>query len=222
VKVFVKALRLDLSEVVGTTREVKSDFVATNRRGGGKGREMTQASRGAAGGTQRAGARASRSTRPQIEANGGLGRHSAVIAGGVAGAVIVYAALSGPPQPTRRYIYDTPSPLLEAAYCLAVAQRVGEITHGVGAVKLEWYLREQTSYWQARALRGGAPEAGDTPPAQGAAPPADLAAALAQGRARLVADSSARGVNEQAHLHLALQRCGERSLAQGARLRSME
>ena len=128
-------------------------------------------------------------------------------AGLALGAVLglfLWAARSDPPGPKNAYLYGTESLAQEAAYCLAVAQRVGEITHGLGPAKLEFYLQEQRAFWIAR-LEG--------------LPMAEL---LAQARGALGRDSHAPDVDEQAHLHLAVQDCGMRSLALGARLRPLE
>ena len=127
--------------------------------------------------------------------------------GGMAvGAVFVLfilAARSAEPRSKTAYLYGTASLAQEAAYCLAAMQRVGEITHGLGPRKLEYYLREQSAFWITR-LEGE-----------------PMAALLAQARGALGTNSHARGTNEQAHLHLAVQECGLRSLSLGARLRSM-
>lgn len=143
------------------------------------------------------------------------------VIGAVVLGLIGWAGFSGEPASDRSYMYNTPTPVAEAAYCLAVAQRSGEFTHGLGQVRLEWYLRELTEYWIARVANGGQPVLEYERVSMAAASP-DMASVLADGRARLARDSQARDVNEQAHLHLALQRCGERALAQGGRLRSME
>jgi hypothetical protein len=77
----------------------------------------------------------------------------------------------------------------EAAYCLAVAERISEITGGRGDTRLEVHLDEQVGFWRARA--GPQPWVG---------------------RAALGRDSSAPGVNEGAHLHLAVQDCALRAI----------
>lgn len=88
----------------------------------------------------------------------------------------------------------------EAAYCLAVAVRASEITQGRGEPRLEQHLDEQIAFWRGRA-----------------------AGALGWGRAALSRDSGAPGVNEGAHLHLAVQDCGHRAIAFfGHRFASME
>ena len=118
-------------------------------------------------------------------------------------ALFILAARSAEPRSKTVYLYGTASLAQEAAYCLAAMQRVGEITHGLGPRKLEYYLREQSAFWITR-LEGE-----------------PMAALLAQARGALGANSHARGTNERAHLHLAVQECGLRSLSLGARLRSM-
>ncbi len=119
-------------------------------------------------------------------------------------ALLILAARSAESRSKTVYLYGTASLAQEAAYCLVVAQRVGEITHGLGPRKLEYYLREQSAFWIAR-LEGE-----------------PMAALLAQARGALGNDSHARDTNEQAHLHIAVQECGLRSLSLGARLRSMD
>ncbi|MCC6520066.1 MAG: hypothetical protein WAT35_08560 [Tabrizicola sp.] len=78
----------------------------------------------------------------------------------------------------------------EAAYCLAVAERISEITGGRGAARLELHLDEQVGFWR--------PRAGPRPGA---------------GRVALARDSTAPGVNEGAHLHLAVQDCALKAVS---------
>lgn len=78
----------------------------------------------------------------------------------------------------------------EAGYCLAVAERIGEITRGQGDPRLERHLDEQVAFWR--------PRAGSRP---------------GLGRVALARDSTAPGVNEGAHLHLAVQRCALRAVS---------
>lgn len=78
----------------------------------------------------------------------------------------------------------------EAAYCLAVAERISEITGGRGEAWLEAHLDEQVDFWRPRA--GQRPGAGR----------------VALGRA-----TSVPGVNEGAHLHLAVQDCAMRAIS---------
>lgn len=86
-------------------------------------------------------------------------------------------------------LYGATSPEEEAAYCLAVAERISEITRGQGAPRLERHLDEQIAFWR--------PRAGERPGA---------------GRVALARDSTAPGVNEGAHLHLAVQDCALRAI----------
>lgn len=78
----------------------------------------------------------------------------------------------------------------EAAYCLAVAERISEITGGRGEPRLEAHLDEQVDFW--RSLAGGRPGVG---------------------RALLGRATSVPGVNEGAHLHLAVQDCALRAIS---------
>jgi hypothetical protein len=77
----------------------------------------------------------------------------------------------------------------EAAYCLAVAERISEITRGGGDPLLERHLDEQIGFWRVRA--GPRPGAG---------------------RAALGRAASVPGVNEGAHLHVAVQDCALRAV----------
>lgn len=92
-------------------------------------------------------------------------------------------------QRARPYLYSTPDPAVEAGYCLAVAERARELTRGRGEAALEMFLSENITFWRTR-----------------------VAGASGAGRAALGADLAAPGVQEQAHLHLALQDCGQRAV----------
>jgi hypothetical protein len=97
-------------------------------------------------------------------------------------------------------MYGAETEEAEAAYCLAVAERISEITGGRGDELLEDHLDEQVAFWRARA--GPQPWTG---------------------RAALGRDSSAPGVNEGAHLHLAVQDCAQRAVGfYGHRFASFE
>lgn len=97
------------------------------------------------------------------------------------------------------YLFATPDAATEAGYCLAVAERARELTHGRGEPRLEAFLTENIDYWRQRV--------------QGA---------VVAGRAALGGDLAKPGVQEQAHLHLALQDCGLRAVAlYGHRFASM-
>lgn len=87
-------------------------------------------------------------------------------------------------------LFGTPTAGEEAAYCLAVAERISEITGGQGDARLERHLDEQVDFWRPRA---------------GARP--------GTGRVALARDSSAPEVNEGAHLHLAVQECALRAVS---------
>lgn len=86
-------------------------------------------------------------------------------------------------------LYGAETSEAEAAYCLAVAERISEITRGQGDPRLERHLDEQIYVWRPRAGRQPG-----------------------LGRAALARDSSASGVNEGAHLHLAVQDCAMRAI----------
>ncbi|TXI04528.1 MAG: hypothetical protein E6Q73_03100 [Pseudorhodobacter sp.] len=97
------------------------------------------------------------------------------------------------------YLFATPDAPTEAGYCLAVAERARELTFGQGDLQLEAFLTENIDFWRLRV--------------EGAA---------AAGHAALDRDLTAPGVNEGAHLHLALQDCGNRAVAlYGHRFASM-
>ena len=98
------------------------------------------------------------------------------------------------------YLFSTPDPAVEAGYCLAVAERGRELTRGQGEVRLEAFLSENIDFWRAR-----------------------VGASAGAGRAALGADLAVPGVEEQSHLHLALQDCGNRAVAlYGHRFSSMD
>ena len=88
------------------------------------------------------------------------------------------------------YLFATPDAATEAGYCLAVAERARELTYGQGERKLEQFLGENIDFWRTR-VEGAAPD----------------------GHAALARDLARPGVNEGAHLHLALQDCGHRAVA---------
>ena len=99
-----------------------------------------------------------------------------------------------------RWLFASPGPEEEAAYCLAVSERIREITRGGGAPGMERHLDEQIAFWRLRA-----------------------GSALGAGRAALARDSNAPGQNEQAHLHLAVQDCALRAIGYyGHRFPSLE
>ncbi|MFZ1471179.1 MAG: hypothetical protein WAT09_19695 [Paracoccaceae bacterium] len=87
------------------------------------------------------------------------------------------------------YLYGTPDLQAEAAYCLAVAERIREITHEQAEPQLERHIDEQIAFWRTKA-----------------------GSALGPGRAALGRDTAMPGVNEGAHLHLAVQDCGLRAM----------
>jgi hypothetical protein len=102
-------------------------------------------------------------------------------------------------EPHSGYLYNMPSSQAEAGYCLAVVERVREITRGQGAPPLEAFVDEQLRFWRRR-----------------------VEGKFAIGRSALARDSHAAGVNEGAHLHLAIQDCGLRAVTYyGARFASM-
>lgn len=98
------------------------------------------------------------------------------------------------------YLFATPDPAVEAGYCLAVAERARELTFGQGEARLEAFLSENIDFWRSRV--------------------GDKAVA---GRAALGADTAKPGVQEQSHLHSALQDCGQRAVGlYGHRFASMD
>ena len=87
-------------------------------------------------------------------------------------------------------LFGTATAEAEAAYCLAVAERISEITGGRGEARLERHLDEQVDFWR--------PRTGERP---------------GTGRVALARDSTAPGVNEGAHLHLAVQDCALKAVS---------
>lgn len=101
--------------------------------------------------------------------------------------------------PHSGYLYSMPSSKAEAGYCIAVVERVREITRGQGDAQLEAFIDEQLVFWRTR-----------------------VAGEYTIGRSALAKDSHAPGVNEGAHLHLAIQDCGLRAVSfYGAKFASM-
>jgi hypothetical protein len=101
------------------------------------------------------------------------------------GSLVWWQGFAAPPG----MLHGTDSAEAEAAYCLAVAERISEITGGRGEPRLEAHLDEQVAFWRARA----GPRPG-------------------QGRVALARDTNVPGVNEGAHLHLAVQDCAHRAV----------
>ena len=98
------------------------------------------------------------------------------------------------------YPFGMPGPAEEASYCLAVSERIREITGEAADRRLEQHLDEQIAFWRDRA-----------------------GSALGVGRAALARDSAAPGANEGAVLHLAIQDCALRAISfYGHRFPSME
>lgn len=98
------------------------------------------------------------------------------------------------------YLYDMPDAATEAGYCIAVVERIREITHGRGDGRLEQFVDEQLAFWRER-----------------------VAGQLSAGRVALARNTNAEGVNEGALLHLAIQDCGIHAVSfYGARFGSME
>jgi hypothetical protein len=88
------------------------------------------------------------------------------------------------------YLFGMADRTDEAAYCLAVAERISEITRGQGDPVLEAHLDEQVALWRSHVGdRSGA------------------------GRAALGRDTQDSAVNEGAWLHLAVQDCAHRAVA---------
>ncbi|MDZ4087330.1 MAG: hypothetical protein U1E69_11070 [Tabrizicola sp.] len=101
-------------------------------------------------------------------------------------AIVWWQGRAGP----TGYLYAATSAEGEAGYCLAVAERISEITWGQGDPRLEAHLDEQVAFWRPRVGQSGG-----------------------AGRVALARDSSAPGVNEGAHLHLAVQDCALRAVS---------
>lgn len=113
-----------------------------------------------------------------------------VVAGMLAFAAALFAVVwwQGFAAPSG-HLHGAETAEAEAAYCLAVAERISEITNGLGDPLLERHLDEQVAFWR--------PRVGTRP---------------GTGRVALARDSTAPGVNEGAHLHLAVQDCALRAV----------
>lgn len=117
---------------------------------------------------------------------GGLAWTGAAAAGAGLLGLVWWQGFAAPPD----RLHGATSAEGEAAYCLAVAERIGEITRGSGDARLEQHLVEQVAFWR--------PRAGQRP---------------GIGRVALARDTSAPGINEGAHLHVAIQDCAHRAVA---------
>lgn len=114
----------------------------------------------------------------------------AALAATVLAALLFLTWESGQKSPGSGYLYDMPNSAAEAAYCLAVMERIREITHGQREPQLEQFVDEQLLFWRPRSV-----------------------GQISKGRAALAADSAEPGVNEGAHLHVAIQDCGIRAVS---------
>ncbi|MEZ5797393.1 MAG: hypothetical protein R3D63_07955 [Paracoccaceae bacterium] len=103
-------------------------------------------------------------------------------------AALVWQVWTQEPPPPG-YLFGMPDRAAEAAYCLAVAERIGEITGGHANAGLERHLDEQIDFWRGRAI-----------------------GALGKGRAGLARDSGAPGVVEAEYLRVAAEACGMRAI----------
>ena len=86
------------------------------------------------------------------------------------------------------YLFGSRSAADEAGYCLAVAERAGEITRGQGDPRFELHLVEAIAFWRGR-----------------------VADASGAGRVRLARDSNAPGVVESDWLRQAIGDCADRA-----------
>lgn len=119
---------------------------------------------------------------------GGLSRLIWLPIAAVALGVVWLVWTDGQRQPSGR-LFGLPDAATEAGYCLAVAERGRELTGARGPPTLEAFLTESIDFWRLR-----------------------VGASAVAGRAALGADLAKPGVQEQAHLHLALQDCGQRAV----------
>jgi hypothetical protein len=90
--------------------------------------------------------------------------------------------------PPGGYLFATRSAEAEAGYCLAVLERVGEITRGKGDPRLEQHLTEGVAFWRGR-----------------------VAGAATEGRAMLARATNAPGMDEGDLVRQALQACADRA-----------
>lgn len=98
------------------------------------------------------------------------------------------------------HLYQMPDAASEAGYCLAVVERIREITREQGDPRLEQFIDEQIRFWRPR-----------------------VKSSAVKARMALARDTQADGVNEGAHLHLAIQDCGNRAVGlYGAHFPSMD
>jgi hypothetical protein len=86
------------------------------------------------------------------------------------------------------YLFGTRGADSEAGYCLAVAERAGEITRGTGDPRFEQHLGEAIAFWRGR-----------------------VEGASGMGRTRLARDSNAPGVIEADLVRRAIGDCADRA-----------
>lgn len=101
------------------------------------------------------------------------------------GSLVWWQGFAAPPG----HLYGMDTAEGEAAYCLAVSERIHEIVGIRGDARLRVHLDEQLAFWRPRS-----------------------GTHAVQGRMALGRDLAAPGVNEGAHLHLAVQDCAWRAV----------
>jgi hypothetical protein len=101
------------------------------------------------------------------------------------GMLVWWQGFAAPPG----HLYGMDTVEGEAAYCQAVSERIHEIVGIAGDARLRAHLDEQLAFWRPRS-----------------------AGLAVQGRMALGRDLAAPGVNEGAHLHLAVQDCAWRAV----------
>lgn len=109
------------------------------------------------------------------------------VAAAILAALFYQVWLTGKAGPSG-YLFGSRHAADEAGYCLAVAERAGEITRGGGDPRFELHVTEAIAFWRGRV--------GD---------------ASSRGRVRLAEDSNAPGVVEIDHLRRAIGDCAHRA-----------
>lgn len=114
-----------------------------------------------------------------------IGWTIAALCGVALGGLVWWQGFAAPPG----LLHGAATAEEEAAYCLAVSERIHEIVGARGDPGLLRHLDEQVDFWRPR-----------------------IGTAMTRGRMALGRALAAPGVNEGAHLHLAIQDCAWRAV----------
>lgn len=100
-----------------------------------------------------------------------------------------------------RYVFDMPTPAVEAGFCLSVAQDVVPAGAPIGS-----YFDEAAQFWIKRMRTIGAP----------------MGPSIASARARIATSLATSGKSSEDWLQNAMEVCSNRALMYGARFRAFD